>query len=284
MNQNASISTNRPAVIAGSWYPDDPGQLRMEVEGFLSGAQSPKNAGRAVALISPHAGYRYSGKTAGYAFRAVMGKKYELAVVISPFHSGHPARFLTTAHRAYTTPLGEIEIDLQALDKLDGLLEKKFGNGLVSIANDREHAVEIELPFLQVALNGDFKLLPIMCTSMEPETLESLGSALAEVLSGRSTIIVASTDLSHYYDESRAKELDQVMLEQIEAFSPDGVLNVQATGKGYACGACAVAAVFWAARELGAKMVEVMDYRTSAEVSGDQNSVVGYAAAVVYSI
>lgn len=283
MNQDASIQTNRPAVMAGSWYPGDPGQLRMEVESYLSGAPAPTNVGRAVALISPHAGYRYSGKTAGYAFRAVMGKKYELAVVISPYHGGHSAGFLTSVHRAYATPLGEIEIDRQALDQLDGLLVKEFGDGLVPIANDEEHAIEIELPFLQAALHEDFKLLPIMCTTMQPERLEGLGKALAETLSGQPAIIVASTDLSHYYKESRAKELDKVMLGQIEALSPEGVLSVQARGKGYACGACAVAAALWAVREMGANSAEVVDYRTSAEASGDHNSVVGYAAVVVYS-
>ncbi|MBW8010652.1 MAG: AmmeMemoRadiSam system protein B [Chloroflexi bacterium] len=273
-----AISKLRPSPIAGTWYSKDPEQLAQQVDEFINQARIPKLIGDVVALIAPHAGYRFSGKTAGHSFQAVHNQEFDLVAVVSPFHGSHPKQLLTTAHQAYTTPLGSLPVDSNSMSELQQFLEKESGLELAPIANDSEHAIEIELPFLQRALAGDFKLLPVMISSDQPEMAHLLGRGLAEVLRDRDAFMIASTDLSHFYPQSKAQELDSEMLRQIKELSPEGVLETQQTGKGYACGVMAVAAVLWAAQDLGANGTELLHYSTSGETSGDRHSVVGYGA------
>lgn len=276
-----TISDIRPSPIAGQWYSGSPQALAKSVDGYLSAAQLPELAGQVVAVIAPHAGHVYSGPVAGYAFRAVQGKTYDLVAMVSPMHRYYPEQLLTSAHKAYGTPLGAVPIDAQAVSEVDAALKASLGFGLSAAAYDSEHSLEIELPFLQRALAGEFKLLPVMVRDPAPEVTRPLGLALARALRGRSALLVASTDLSHFYTEQEAARLDNAMLDQIAAFSPEGVYAAENTGKGYACGLGAVMAVLWAARELGADRVKVLHHATSGAVTGDYSSVVGYGAAVV---
>ena len=270
----------RPSPIAGMWYSGNPDRLKHEVDHFLNDADIPELNGEVIAVIAPHAGHRYSGRTAGYAFRALKGKAFDIAAVISPSHTYYPRPILTTAHQAYTTPLGPLWVDQPALQQLaENLAQDNLT--IYKIAQDKEHSLEIELPFLQRALTGDFSLLPIMISGKQPSTAKALGHALAKTLQGKSAILVASTDLSHFFPEPTARELDAEMLQQISAFSPEGVLNADDTGTGLACGAAAVAAVLWAAKDLGADTVEILHHSTSGDETGDTSSVVGYGAAVV---
>jgi hypothetical protein len=141
--------------------------------------------------------------------------------------------------------------------------------------------LEIELPFLQRALATPFKLLPVMVREHNQKIVHGLGMALAEVLRGRKALLVASTDLSHFYPQNVAATLDQVILDRVAALDPNGVLLAEEEGKGYACGRGALAAVLWAAQELGADRAEVLHYATSGDVTGDFREVVGYGAAVL---
>jgi predicted class III extradiol MEMO1 family dioxygenase len=206
-------------------------------------AQLPDLDGEVVAVMAPHAGYTYSGPVAGYAFAALRGLTPDVVALLSPMHYPYNEPLLTTAHSAYATPLGEVPVDHDALKALDSLLLMELGYGLTRVAHDSD----------------------------------SDGGLLA----AESSILVASTDLSHFYSQSVANELDAEMLRQVEAFDPDGVLSVENDGKGFACGGGAVAAVLWAARGLGADHVEIVNYATSGDITGDFKSVVGYGAAVV---
>jgi AmmeMemoRadiSam system protein B len=258
------------------------------VDAFLSHARLPELKGEVVALIAPHAGHIYSGRTAGYAFRAVMGRSYNRVAVISPLHRGlYSDPLLTTAHQAYQTPLGAVPVDRPALNALETALQQQSGLGLKAVSFDEEHSVEIELPFLQRALAGEFKLLPVMIHSQDPKVSAALGRALAQVIHSqpdKSTLLVASTDLSHFFTEEEAARLDNEMLRQIAAFSPEGVFEAEFSGKGSACGVAAVAAVLTAAKLLGGTRVEVLHHSTSGDVTGDHLQVVGYGAAVVLKI
>ena len=276
-----TISDIRPSPIAGQWYSGNPQLLARSIDGYLSAARLPELSGQVVAVIAPHAGHIYSGPVAGYAFRAISGRKFDVVAVISPMHQYAAPPLLTSAHKAYATPLGAVPIDTQAVAELNMALTAALGFGLTEVAYDPEHSLEIELPFLQRALDGEFKLLPVMVRDVSPEIMHPLGLALAKVLRNRSALLVASTDLSHFYPEHEANRLDEAMLEQIAAFSPQGVYNAEAAGKGYACGIGAVAAVLWAAQALGADRVQVLHHATSGAVTGDTTSVVGYGAAVV---
>lgn len=277
MNTSSEI---RPSPIAGTWYQSSPEKLASQVDRYLDEARLPELLGEVVALIAPHAGHRYSGRTAAHAFACVRGQKRDLVAVISPMHAPYPGALLTSAHQAYATPLGPVWIDPAALAQLDNLLAQE-GQSLTAVANDREHSLEIELPFLQRALQGEFQLLPVMIRSQSPQVAMRLGHALARVMQGRSGLLVASTDLSHFYPGEIAEELDQEMLTRMQSFDPASLFEAERNGKGFACGVAAVAAVLWAAKEMGADQVEILHHSTSGDETGDHTSVVGYGAAAV---
>jgi AmmeMemoRadiSam system protein B len=271
----------RPSPIAGRWYPGDSRQLASNVDDYVGAAELPEINGEVIAVVAPHAGHVYSGPVAGYAFGAVQGMQFELVAVVSPMHQPYSQPLLTSAHQAYQTPLGSIVIDLDAVAELDQQLQAELGFGLTQVRNDAEHSLEIELPFLQRVLEGEFRLLPVMVRDQSTQVAEVLGKALAKILSGKTALIVASTDLSHFYNQDQAVKLDQEMLRQLEAFDPLGVLKTEEEGKGFACGRYAVAAALWAAKELGANEVKILKHATSGDVTGDYTGVVGYAAAVI---
>ncbi|MGE5249538.1 MAG: AmmeMemoRadiSam system protein B [Bacteroidota bacterium] len=271
----------RPSPIAGTWYESDPAALAESVDHYLSRAVLPDLQGDVMGVIAPHAGHIYSGPVAGYAFAALQGRECDLAVVISPYHDYHDSPLLTSAHEAYATPLGSLPIDRETLGILDAELKKSLGFGLTSIARDHEHSLEIELPFLQRTLAGAFKLLPLMVRAQAPNVSQSLGHALASVLRGRRFVLVGSTDLSHFYPQKVAQALDQEMLRHLQSFSPEGMFAAEFAGKAFACGLGAVTAVLWAAADLGADRVVVLDHATSGDVTGDFASVVGYGAAAI---
>lgn len=267
----------RPSPIAGTWYESDPKKLAANVDLLLSNARSPKLNGSVLAVIAPHAGHIYSGGVAAHAFTVLSGQTPDLVAILSPYHNFSSFSLLTTAHTAYSTPLGNIEVDLSALAELRSRLDLPIH----AIAKDREHSLEIELPFLQRVFQHRFKLLPIMMRSQEPETAQRLGLALAQTLANKNALLVASTDLSHFYDRHTANQLDSEMLKRFESFDPDSIFEAEQAGKGFACGHAAVASMLWAARELGADKVQILNYATSGDITGDHSSVVGYGAAAV---
>ncbi len=271
----------RPSPIAGRWYEGNPKALSMSIDRFLDDAQLPELDGEVVGVIAPHAGHIYSGGVAGYAFAALRDKQPDLVAVISPMHHPYYEPLITTLHDAYRTPLGDIQVDKDGLNKLDVVLKSELGFGLSPVSHDPEHSLEIELPFLQRALKPDWKLLPVMVRAQEPRVSKGLGNALAQVLRDRNFILVASTDLSHFYNQNTALKYDRFMLGQFESFDPDAAFDAERSGKGFACGIGAVTAVMWASRELGANKVKVLHHATSGDVTGDYSSVVGYGAAVI---
>ncbi len=271
----------RPSPIAGTWYSGNPAQLRSVVDKYIESATIPDLPGEVLAVIAPHAGYRYSGPVAGHAFKAVKGQSFDVVLVISPLHQYHPQPILTSGHAAYQTPLGNIPINKGMLGQINTLLIEKFGVGLTTIRNDQEHSLEIELPFLQRAVEGDFSLIPIMLRDQTREFSQGLGKILAKILIDKSFLMVASSDLSHFHPEPLANKLDKAVLQAVGNFSPDGLFNLKESGVGQACGLAPIATVLWASQALGADKVTRLCYSTSAATTGDRSSVVGYGAAVV---
>jgi AmmeMemoRadiSam system protein B len=204
-----------------------------------------------------------------------------LVAVIGPMHSRARAPLLTTAHEAYATPLGMVMVDIPAVHQLDHALRPRLGYGLTPVRNDSEHAIEVELPFLQHVL-GSFHLLPVMLRDQRMEVAEALGHALATALRGRHALLVASSDLSHYYPQARARQLDATLLGHVAAFDPASLIAASLEVERGACGAAAIAAVLWAARDLGADKATVLRYGSSGDVTGEHDSVVGYGAAVIW--
>jgi AmmeMemoRadiSam system protein B len=271
----------RPSPIAGRWYPGDPKQLAQSVDEYIAQARLPELQGEVIGIMTPHAGHVYSGPVAGYAFAAVKGMAPEVVAVVSPMHHGYSAPLLTTGHQAYATPLGEVEVERTLLGELDRRLTVQLGFGLTGVRRDPEHSLEIELPFLQRALAAPFELLPIMVREQDASVTRPLGEALASILAGKRSLLVASTDLSHFYPQKMAQMLDSELLRRVANFDPQGVLDAEDEGVGFACGKGALAAVLWAAREMGANKVQVLHHATSGDVSGDLDGVVGYGAAAI---
>jgi len=276
----SEIARLRPSPIAGQWYEGNPTTLRRKVTGWLT-HKPIKPAGRVVGVIAPHAGHIYSGSVAGTAFGCLVGQVFDLVIILSPYHDYTTTPLLTSAHQAYWTPLGEVPIATDKVAAVSAALIENGDDPLASVANDREHSLEIELPFLQVALAQPFSLLPIMAQTHQPRLLQTLAKAIANVCATQSTLLVASSDLSHFYPDAIANQLDGEMLRRMQSFDPQAVLDGEVSGTAFACGAGPMAAVLWAAKHLGANQVEIVDYATSAAATGDTRRVVGYGAALI---
>lgn len=265
----------RPSPLAGRWYPAAEAQLARTVDQYISRASLPPVPGPVIGVLAPHAGHVYSGGIAGCAFRAVQGMDVEVVAVVGPSHYAYPADLLTTAHDAFETPLGTVPVDRRALDALGELVP------LSPVRADPEHAIEIELPFLQRVLD-DFTLIPIALVDQSLTMATRLGRALGEILAGRRALLVASSDLSHFYPEDQANVFDQALLAAVETFDPAAVIDAELKGRGFACGHGAIATVMVAARALGADTARVVGYATSGATTGDFKQVVGYGAALFY--
>ena len=275
------IPAVRPSPIAGSWYPGSKDALHTAVAQYLENEAIPAIDGKVFGLIVPHAGYFYSGSTAGYAYHCVQAESYDICAVFSPLHDYQPFDFLTTLHTAYNTPLGDVPVATSQVNEIDEDMQTHSDLFLQRIGLDREHSLEIQLPFLQVALKDSFELVPIMVRTHHSGTLQNAAKSIAKVLTGKRVLIIASTDLSHFYTQREANQFDGVMTSHFTRFDPQGVLDAEANQQGFACGAGAVALALWTTQLLGAKHVTLLHHTTSAEASGDTSSVVGYAAAAI---
>lgn len=270
----ANSSDVRRSVIAGSWYPGDPKRLLSMIVAFLDKVPPQGLEGELAGLVVPHAGYAYSGQVAAYAYAQLRGKSISKVVIVSPVHRTHPGRFAATDKAYYETPLGLVPLDADLITAVEHSID------LNRVSRDTEHSLEIQLPFLQHLL-GDFALTPIMMGEQNWESAAELGRALAEAVGKETVLLIASTDLSHFHRYELATQLDQVVLDHISAYDPEGLARDLATGKCEACGGGPVMAVMVAARELGANHAALLKYMNSGDVTGDRSSVVGYAAAAL---
>jgi len=267
----------RKPVVAGRFYPAPARALRREVEGYLRDSGVDPLPG-VRALVSPHAGYPYSGPVAGAAFAAVERGGYDRVVVIAPSHQYAFEGVSAYLGEAYETPLGRLKVDLEALARLAGELGTLAHHPRAHAA---EHALEVQLPFVQVAL-GDVGLVPLVMGDQGKPTALLLGEALARTFPDERTLVVASSDLSHYHEDSVARVLDGVLISHVRSFEPKGLLESIDAGRTAACGGGPLAAAMFFARAVGAASSRVLSYATSGDTSGDRSHVVGYLAAVFH--
>jgi len=282
--RNAMERNVRKPTVAGQFYTADPLALRKEIESYIADAETDDApAGEVVAIVSPHAGYMYSGAVAAHGYRLVRGKRYETVVVIAPSHVEYFDFCSVFEGDAYLTPLGEIPIDRKTVELITSkheLIRKSEKGHSYGRLGRGEHSLEVQLPFLQVSL-GEFELVPIVMGSQDHACVRALGETLGEVLSGRNALIVASTDLSHFHSDSRAKSLDGVFIEALERFEPEAMHESVRDKRTEACGSGPTIAAMIAAKMLGATGCSVLDYATSGDITGDRGSVVGYVSAVM---
>ncbi len=266
----------RKAAVAGSFYPGEAKALSRQVRDFLSRAPQEKVAGEIVALVSPHAGYMYSGQVAAHSFKLVEGMKFDTVVVVAPSHRVYFQGASVYDRGGYETPLGILPIDADLGQKL---MKESELIRFYPQAHSQEHSLEVQLPFLQEAL-GKFNLLPVVIGDQVYPTCAAVGKAIARVVKGKRVLLVASTDLSHFHPYDQAVKLDTLFLESLKTFDPQKLHQEIRAGKTEACGGGPVISVMTAARELGANQVQVLKYLNSGDVTGDRSGVVGYAAAV----
>jgi AmmeMemoRadiSam system protein B len=268
------VGSVRRSVIAGSWYPGDPEQLRAMINGFLAKVPAQQLEGQLVGLIVPHAGYVYSGPVAAHAYAQLRHMHFTRVVIVSPVHRMYSGRFAITDKACYETPLGQVQLDTELVQAIERRVQ------VTRIGQDAEHSLEIQLPFLQSIL-GDFVLTPIMMGDQDLESALELGQAVVEAIGQEAALLVASTDLSHFHPYDTAARLDQVVLNAITAYDVQGLARTLATRKAEACGGGPVMAVMTAAQGMGATGAVLLKYMNSGDVTGDRDSVVGYAAAAL---
>lgn len=267
------MSLRAPAV-AGQFYPGSKKALLVELERCIpTGLRTEK----ALGLMAPHAGYVYSGATAGKTFARVAVP--DRVVVLAPNHTGMGNPVAVWSSGAWDTPLGPVAVDAE----LAGALLKACPAAADDqVAHIREHSLEVELPFIQ-KMNPAARILPVCLGTHSGKALRELGEALSSVIraSGSEALIVASSDMTHYETAAAAGVKDRKALERVLALDPEGLLDVVNREGITMCGAAPAAAMLWATKALGARSAELVEYTHSGAVSGDDSQVVGYAGVVV---
>jgi len=276
--EEKALKDVRASILAGTWYPGTPDALTKTVQGYLSEARAPSPDGTLKAIIVPHAGYRYSGGVAAYAYRLLQGSRFTRVILIGPSHRVAFRGISVNLLSAYKTPLGMVPVDQETGRKL---IDTGQNIRWLRKAHAIEHSLEIQLPFLQTVLR-DFQIVPIVMGEQDIKTCSDLADTLIQVLGDSpETLLLASTDLSHFHNYNQAKDLDLKFIKHVQRFDPEGLLKALLSGKCEACGAGPVLTTLLAARKLGADQAVILKYANSGDVTGDHNRVVGYMSAAL---
>ena len=272
----------RPPAVAGLFYPSDKIKLEQTVREFLENAgtrlqESRKDKCKPFGIISPHAGYQFSGLAAAHGYSLLEKEMFQTVIVISPSHREYFNGVSTFSGKAYSTPLGQIEID----HGMREMFLEKMGDIAVDsrAGHQTEHAIEVQLPFLQLTL-GNFKLLPIVMGDQKASYCKSLGMTVADIAKETDALVVASSDLSHYYDYDTANEIDERCIDDIIKRDAGAFLLDLETRRCEACGGGPIASCMIAANELNHKAISILYHCNSGDSSGDKSAVVGYLSAI----
>jgi AmmeMemoRadiSam system protein B len=269
----------RKSILAGAWYPGNKQALSKAIEGYLAQADAKSPKGDLKALIVPHAGHEYSGPVAAYAYALLRGKDIRRVIMIGPSHRVAFRGVSVNLQSGYETPLGIVPVDQELAKKIidaDRMIRQ------VPEAHASEHALEIQLPFLQMVLK-DFQIVPIIMGEQDYKTCSRLAEILYDKLGDSDkTLLLASTDLSHYHSDKQARALDSEFIDQVREFSPKGLFNALSSGRCEACGGGPTITVMLTAQALGANRSQILHYANSGNVTGDKSNVVGYVAAALF--
>jgi len=267
----------RSCLVAGYFYPADAAKLSRDISQMLEKSKTEERYEKIFGIVSPHAGYVYSGATAAYAYNLIKGKNYKRVVVISPSHSEYFPGVCIYEGDAYETPLGILEVDKEFREKLvsgGGIIFRGYeGHG-------REHALEVQLPFLQSVLKN-FKIVPVVMGDQSSITVNTLAEKLAGIID-EETLLVASSDMSHFHSRSEADKLDSIVERRINSFDFENLQKDLEYNNCEACGGGPIVVLLKAALLKKIKYSKVLHRSDSGDVTGDIDSVVGYLSAVVY--
>ena len=265
----------RPPAVAGSFYPSDPGELARQIDGFtIGGAEKILARG----CIVPHAGYIYSGHVAGAVYASL--RIPTRCILLGPRHipRGEPLAILTEG--SWQTPLGEAHIDTALAAALARACPRLRED---PVAHQREHSIEVQIPFLQRLVGEGLRFVPVVLATDRFPVIEELGHAVAQAISAEPepVLVIASTDMNHYENESITREKDHLAIERILALDPRGLYDTVRFGEISMCGYAATVAMLISMRDLGGKEAQLIRYATSGEITGDRDQVVGYAGFIV---
>lgn len=266
----------RKPVVAGHFYPKSPSQLEEMIAGMVDEKATKEEV---VGLVSPHAGYIYSGPVAGATISRIKFK--DTFIIMGPNHTGMGKPFSIMTEGVWQTPLGDVEIDSELGRRI--LVSSAHLEEDLEI-HQYEHSVEVQLPFLQY-FKRDFRLVPIVLSHADDDVYKEIGRGIAKAIkeSGRDAIIIASSDMTHYEPQASAQNKDSQAIEAILALDEDELLRRINEFNISMCGYAPVISLISAAKELGAKGAELIKYQTSGDTSGDYSSVVGYAGIILKS-
>jgi AmmeMemoRadiSam system protein B len=275
----AMIATVRTAAVAGSWYPGTARAITAEVDRYLEAAGEVSAPGRLIALVSPHAGLRYSGPVAAYGYGLLRDRSPLTVVLVGPSHRAAFEGVAVHAHGAWKTPLGETPVDEPLAEALLDAAPGIFEDVLV---HRDEHSLEMQMPFLQ-RLVPELRVVPAMMGTQSRHEVAALAEALPRALADREDVVlVASSDLSHFHPADVANREDAIVVEQVSHFDADALMSRLEDRQNVACGGGPVVAVMKAARALGADRATVLRYADSGDVEeGDKGRVVGYLSAAL---
>lgn len=264
----------RNPAVAGQFYPPTASAIEKEVAGFIDEAAPKVNA---VGIIAPHAGYAYSGRVAGRVYSGIQLKtRY---IIIGPNHTGHGKPYSVMSEGSWKMPQGDIDIDSAFAKKL--LKASEFLEEDV-LAHAHEHSIEVQLPFLQY-FKKPFKFVPIIVSYAEGNIYQAIGAEIAKVIKEdkQDTLIIASSDMTHYEDADSARSKDMKALEAILELDGEELVKRVEKFDISMCGYAPVSVMLSAAKALGAREAKLVEYRNSGDGTGDYSSVVGYAGVIV---
>jgi AmmeMemoRadiSam system protein B/AmmeMemoRadiSam system protein A len=264
----------REPAVAGSFYPGTEQALRETVADLLRRAEPPPVEGKVVGLISPHAGYVYSGQVAAHAYRLVEGKTYDDVIIVAPSHHVYFKGSSIYNQGPYRTPLGDIETDREVAKAMMDADDSIVFNPQAHLT---EHSLEVQLPFLQMTVRN-LKIVPIVMGDQSMENCKRLAAAIVKCVKGKNVLLVASSDLSHFHPYDEAVRLDQVVIDDVLAYDYEQLARDLDVRRCEACGGGPIITVMMAAKELGASKAVKLAYANSGDVTGDKSGVVGYFA------
>jgi len=276
-DQSGSVDIRNP-ILAGTWYPGDKNSLQKSIHDSLDSVSPIKPSGNITAIIVPHAGYLYSGRVAAHAYKLIKNERFDRVIMIGPSHRFGFKGVSVNLQSGYRTPLGTVLVDRVLAKKIiDTSPQIKW----VPQAHANEHSLEIQIPFLQTVLE-DFKIIPIVMGQQDLRTCTELTASLTKLINRSDrTLLLASTDLSHFHDYKKAVKLDSIFTGYVKSNDPTGLAKAVAAGECEACGVGPVITVMMTAYNLKADRTVILNYANSGDVTGDHRRVVGYLSAVL---
>ncbi len=267
----------RRSVVAGTWYPGEPSMLQKTIKDYFDNVGDNRVEGRVVGLISPHAGYTFSGQVAAYGYKQIAGSSFDVVVLIGPIHQMLFGKYLISSADCYETPLGRVSIEKKLVEQLKDQIE------ITEVGSENEHSIEIQLPFLQVALK-DFSILPIMVGLIDPYGVDDIVMSLSNVLKDKNFLLVASSDLHHISDYREVEKRDEELISALSRFDYEEIMDVLSRPDSTVCGRVPIAITISVAKRMGADRLHVLSHTNSAEITGQRipgQYTVGYLSAAI---